>query len=109
MTREGGVKQIPAIFKGEQSPSSDSALGSKDYSRPPIAVIVGAAFNDDDTKAMMDASAGIKPVPWLRPDTSKPTPPLGPAYGQAAVARVKELLARLQEEDKMNEEKIHLY
>lgn len=105
MTPDGGKKQIPAIFKGE-IPSADSELGSKDYSKKPIAVILGAAFDDEGTKVMMDASKGIHPVPWLRPDTTKPAPPLGPEYGKALVVRIKELLAELENDKKMNEEKV---
>ncbi|KAI1386226.1 uncharacterized protein F4822DRAFT_431098 [Hypoxylon trugodes] len=80
MSPESGAAQIPAILKGDQSPAADSALGSKDYSKPPIAIILGGAFNDAGTELMMKAATGIKPIPWLRPDLSKPAPPLGPEY-----------------------------
>lgn len=101
--------QIPAILKGDQQPPSDSSLGSKDYSKPPVAVILGAAFDDQGTEVMMKAAAGIKPIPWLRPDVSRPAPPLAPEYGKALVARIKALLAQLEKEGKMNEEKVHWY
>ena len=58
---------------------------------------------------MMEASAGIKPIPWLRPDMSKPAPPLGPEYGKALVARIKVLLEQLDREGKLEEEKVHWY
>ncbi|KAI1771001.1 hypothetical protein F4818DRAFT_430846 [Hypoxylon cercidicola] len=109
MTPEAGVAQIPAILQGEQAPPSDSTLGTKDYSKPPIAVILGAAFDDAGTEVMMRAAAGIRPVPWLRPDTTKPAPPLGPEYGKAMVERIKELLAQLREEGKLDEEKVQWY
>ncbi|KAI2619939.1 hypothetical protein GGR54DRAFT_601875 [Hypoxylon sp. NC1633] len=109
MSTDSGATQIPAILKGEQSPPSDSALGSKDYSRLPVAVILGAAFDDAAADVMMKASAGIRPLPWLRHDKTKPSPPLGPEYGKAMVLRIKELLAQLEKEGKMNEEKVHWY
>ena len=109
ITPEGGATQIPAILRGDPAPPSDSALGSKDYSKPPVAVILGAGYDDDGTEVMMTASANIRPIPWLRPDTSKPAPPLGPEYGKALVARVKELLAQLEREGKMNEEGVYWY
>ncbi len=109
MSPESGAIQIPAILKGDQSPPSDSALGSKDYSKSPVAIIMGGAFDDAGIEVMMKASEGIKPVPWLRPDLTKPTPPLGPEYGNAMVARVKVLLEQLKKEGKMNEEKVHWY
>ncbi len=95
--------------QNEQPPLSDSALGSKDYSRLPVAIILGGGYDDASTDLMMKAAAGIKPIPWLRPDLTKPAPPLGPEYGKVLVARVKELLARLEKEGKMNEEKVHWY
>ncbi|KAI1428590.1 hypothetical protein F5Y12DRAFT_710890 [Xylaria sp. FL1777] len=109
LTPEGGSLQIPAILKGDSSPPSDSALGSKDYSKAPIAVILGGGYDDAGIDMMMKASAGIKPIVWLRPDLTKPAPPLGPEYGKALVVRIKELLAQLSKDDKLNEEKIHWY
>ncbi|RYC53934.1 hypothetical protein CHU98_g12276 [Xylaria longipes] len=109
MTPESGVIQIPAILKGDQSPASDSALGSKDYSRPPVAIILGGGYNGADADVMRKASEGIKPLPWLRPDLTKPAPPLGPEYGKAMVARVKELLSQLEKEGKMNDDQVHWY
>ncbi|KAI0382923.1 hypothetical protein F5Y04DRAFT_279172 [Hypomontagnella monticulosa] len=109
MSSETGASQIPAILKGDRSPSSDSELGSKDYSKPPVAIILGGGYNDADTKTMMEASAGIRPMPWLRPDQTKPTPPLGPEYGKAMVVRIKDLLAQLQKEGRMGEEKVQWY
>jgi len=44
----------------------------------------------------------VKKVPWLRPDTSKPAPPLGPEYGKALVVRIKELMADLQKQGKLD-------
>ncbi|KAI1305519.1 hypothetical protein F5Y03DRAFT_395051 [Xylaria venustula] len=109
MSPDGGAVQIPAILKGEQSPPSESALGSKDYSKPPIAIILGGAFDDAGIETMMKASEGTRPIPWLRPDLTKPAPPLGPEYGKALVARIKVLLAQLEKEGKLSEEKVHWY
>ncbi|KAI2602098.1 hypothetical protein GGR54DRAFT_553251 [Hypoxylon sp. NC1633] len=109
MTPEAGIVQIPAILKGEQAPPSHSELGSKDYSELPVAIILGGGYDDADIEVMIKASAGIKPMPWLRPDLTKPAPPLGPEYGKALVARIKELLAELQKEGKMDEEKVQWY
>lgn len=109
LTPEAGAVQIPAIFRGDQSPPSDSELGSKDYSEKPVAVILGGAYTDADTEAMMKAAAGIHPVPWLRPDTSKPAPPLGPEYGKALTARIKVLVSELEKDGKMKEEKVFWY
>jgi hypothetical protein len=55
------------------------------------------------------ANSAAKPVPWLRPDLTKPAPPLGPEYGKALVGRVKVLLADLQASGGMNEAKVQWY
>lgn len=109
MTPESGKEQIPFIFRGETPPSVDSELGTKDYSQKPVAVVLGAGYDDDGVKLMMEASKGIHPIPWLRPDTSKPAPPLGPEYGKAMVRRVKELVVELENGGKMNDEKVFWY
>lgn len=108
-TPDAGAVQIPAIFRGDQSPLSDSALGSKNYSQKPVAVILGGAYTDADTEVMMKAAAGIHPVPWLRPDASKPTPPLGPEYGKALVARLKVMLEELDRGGNMGTEAMFWY
>ncbi|KUI74063.1 hypothetical protein VM1G_09707 [Cytospora mali] len=109
MTPEAGVVQIPAILKGEQQPPSDSNLGSKDYSKKPVAVILGGGYDDAGTEVMMKASAGIHPIPWLRPDLTKPAPPLGPEYGKALVQRIKDLVPQLENDGNMNKEDVFWY
>ncbi|ETS79259.1 hypothetical protein PFICI_09112 [Pestalotiopsis fici W106-1] len=112
MSPESGIIQIPAILKGEQSVPADSELGSKDYSRPVAAVILGGGYDDSATDAMLQAvkqHEGAKAVPWLRPDLTKPSPPLGPAYGKAMVRRIKELMPQLERENKMDMTEVHYY
>jgi hypothetical protein len=109
-TPEAGATQIPAIFKGELEVETNSALGSHDYSDKPVAVILGGGYDDAGTEVMMKAAAGIHPIPWLRPDLTKPAPPVGtPDYGKALVERIKTLLAQLEQDGKMHEEKVVLY
>ncbi|KAI3325315.1 hypothetical protein HD806DRAFT_533904 [Xylariaceae sp. AK1471] len=81
----------------------------KDYSKSPVAIILGGGYDDAGIEVMMKASEGTKPIPWLRPDLTKLAPPLGPDYGKVLVARVKELLAQLHKDGKMNEERVHWY
>ncbi|KAJ0108254.1 hypothetical protein J7T55_000220 [Diaporthe amygdali] len=109
MTPESGKEEIPAIFRGEIPLSADSKLGSKDYSQKPVAVILGGGYDDAATEVMMEASKGIHPIPWLRPDLGIPAPPLGPEYGNALVARIKEKLAAMEKEGTMKEEKVIWY
>ncbi|KAK6193686.1 hypothetical protein LQW54_012215 [Pestalotiopsis sp. IQ-011] len=109
---EGGAAQIPAILSGEQSVQADSDLGSKDYSRPVAAVILGGGYDDAAAEVMLKATRaheGARGVPWLRPDSSKPSPPLGPEYGKALVARIKELIPKLESENKMDSTEVHYF
>lgn len=109
MTPQNGATQIPAILKGDKSVPADSELGSKDYSEAPVAVILGGGYTDADIELMFNASAGLRPIPWLRPDLTKPAPPLGPKYGKAMVKRVKERLVELEKGGKMNDEQVVWY
>ncbi|KAJ4409643.1 hypothetical protein N0V91_002564 [Didymella pomorum] len=97
-TVSGGRTLIPALLRGEKPSSSPSTLGTKNYAKPPIAVILGAAFDDRGIAELREAAnvQGAKDVPWLRPDTSKATPPPGPLYGKAMVERIKERVKELE-------------
>jgi hypothetical protein len=109
MSTEAGKAQIPAILNGEQSVPSNSDLGSKNYSTPPICVILGGGYDADATAEMMEAAKDAKAVAWLRPDMDKPAPPLGPEYGKALVARIKELVPELQSDGRINGAKVFFY
>lgn len=102
-----GVYDIAAILKG--IPPGPTELGTRDYTTRPIAIILGAAFDDGGAEKMMNSAEGLKPLPWLRPDLSKPTPPIGPDYGKAIVLRIKETLKRLEDDGKLNETKVYLH
>lgn len=68
-----------------------------------MAIVLGAGYDDEAFEAMRSAclQAGIqgevkgKGVPWLRPDLTVETPPLGPLYGKHMVERVKVGLGKL--------------
>jgi hypothetical protein len=98
---EVGKKQIPSLLRGETPDSSGSSLGTKNYEKTPVAVLLGAAFNDHDIEELREAAKGTKSVPWLRPDVTKPTPPPGPEYGKAMVARIKERVKELEEQGEL--------
>ncbi|KAF2656415.1 hypothetical protein K491DRAFT_691964 [Lophiostoma macrostomum CBS 122681] len=84
LTPDAGMTQIPA-------------LGSRNYENAPVAGILGAGYDDETTEQMRDAAKGMKEVLWLRPDTSKPAPPVGPEYGKALVKRIKETVEAVRE------------
>lgn len=115
MTPAAGEVQIPAILNGEEPVPRNSELGSHDYSKKPICVILGGAYDDAGTAQMMTAvkdkvkHEAVKNLPWLRPDQSKAVPPLGPAYGEALVARIKEIIPQLEHDNKMGEAKVLFY
>lgn len=109
MTLETGLSQIPAILRGERDVPSDSELGSKDYGRGVGAVILGAGYENEDIQRLRDAAGPLSTVPWLRPDTTKPAPPLGPEYGKALVERIKQTVVELQESGKMGEDALVWY
>ena len=102
----GGVSDIPAILQGQTpSSSTEENIGTQNYSKLPVAVILGGGYDDRLFKEMYDAAKGRgKAVHWLRPDLSVQTPPLGPDYGMHMVGRVKACLGRLEVEGKLDKE-----
>jgi len=102
MTVAAGSAEIPALLKGEAA-TTDNELGSHDYSKAPQVVILGGGYDDEMVEEMRKATkaAGAPEVPWLRPDATKPAPPLGPEYGKALVARLKTLMGEMKAEGKL--------
>jgi hypothetical protein len=97
------------LLKGEKDVPSDTELGSRNYENTPVAVILGGGYGDEDIELLREAAKGTKNVPWLRPDLTKSTLPLGPEYAKAAVARVKETMKELEEKGKLNEDSVVYY
>ena len=115
LTPSAGAAEIPALLQGKAPPASsdhaDDNIGSNNYSKTAVAVVTGGGYEDDDVEMMRDACRveGCKAVPWLRPDLSKPTPPLGPEYGRHMVARVKACLAALEREGNIEADAVVFY
>jgi hypothetical protein len=103
-----GKKRIPALLRGERVDcgAGSSKLGTRDYDRIPVAVVLGAAFDDQGIVELRDAARveGARDVPWLRPDARKPMPPPGPAYGEAMVERIKVRVKELEERGELGNE-----
>jgi hypothetical protein len=107
-TAEAGVSEIPTILRGDKLASSEN-LGTQNYSSKPRAVVTGAGYDHEAVEKMRMACKGTSNLPWLRPDTTIPTPPLGPKYGEAMVERVKVCLRKLANEDRMSGDGVFFY
>ncbi|KAL5345050.1 hypothetical protein ACLOAV_010003 [Pseudogymnoascus australis] len=87
-----GALDIPMLLRGEiLSPSDQHNLGTKNYSKAPVAVILGRMYDDANFAEMREACKGRSNVPWLRQDPSKPEPPLGNGFAEVMVERMKAL------------------
>jgi hypothetical protein len=108
-----GGEEISAILRCEKpSPSNSEAaeLGTHDYSKPPAAIALGAAYEEEDGKAMREACTDHLDIPWLIFDKSTPLDvPMGPECGKAVVARAKLLKKKLQDEGRLNGDGIYYY
>jgi len=110
LTPSVGASEIPVLLQGgTPSPIDTENVGTKNYSKPPAAVIIGAGYDDTDFAELREGCKGKSNVPWLRIDMSKPMPPPGPGYGEAIVERVKVCLRGLAEEGKMEGDAIYWY
>jgi hypothetical protein len=103
---------VPALLSGTppSSPSPDQ-IGTQNYSKRPVAIVTGAGYDDAMVESMRNAckEQGVDDVPFLRPDMSVPTPPLGPKYGVAMVNRVKTCLGELKEEGRLATGGVYFY
>ena len=65
-------------------------------------MIAGGGYNDDAIAQMRKAAEGTKNVPWLRVDTTIPSPTPGtPEYAQAVMKRTKDKMLELQSTDRL--------
>ncbi|KAF7340958.1 hypothetical protein MSAN_02081100 [Mycena sanguinolenta] len=106
------LTEIPLLLKGEVPNPSSSKLGCGDWSTFPKAIVFGGAYQDSLFEAVRKAVAetpGTKRIPWLRVDSSRPHPPIGPEYAAAVVARTKAMLSKLESEGKFDAEDDSIY
>lgn len=101
MSLEGGIRNLPLILSGSSPANEESSLGSKKYSQPPKAIILGGGYSDDDLKKLQEAAItfpGAVRVLWLKADvekTKRGPEPGTPEYSQLVAVRVKEKLGEL--------------
>lgn len=106
-----GVSQIPALLRGERPPHGDEEnLGSRNYAKPPAAVITGGGYDDAMVREMRDACKreGGAQVPWLRPDMGA-LPPHGPEYGPAMAEKIKACLGEVAREGRMDVDGVYYF
>ena len=110
LSAETGANDIPMILDGKVLPATDPPnLGSGDYSKSPVAVVMGRGYDEAQIKLMRDACKDKRGINWLRADISVPLPEAGPAYSNHIVSRVKACLDGLAEKGELYGEGVHLF
>ncbi|KAH9219682.1 hypothetical protein DL95DRAFT_330978 [Leptodontidium sp. 2 PMI_412] len=114
LSTSAGVSDLPKLLAGKTPSIQDAGnIGTQNYSQAPQAVVLGGGFDDEAVKTIRAAcesvSNGEKGIPWLRPDSSVPVPPLGPKYGAAMVSRVKNALRELEEEGRVKGDGVYFF
>ncbi|KAH8693545.1 hypothetical protein BGW36DRAFT_398867 [Talaromyces proteolyticus] len=105
-----GAVEIPFVLQGQTPPIAEEPnRGTKDYSKPPVAVFAGALYGDRQIDEMREACQGLSSVPWLKMDMTVPRPPLGPGYADHVVQRIKECMKKIEAEGKLNQDGVWLY
>ena len=105
MGPEAAPVELPLVLQGLAVPSPRSSIGSGNVASVAKVVVLGGAYDEATVESLHSLCAqtsGARTVPWLRQDTTKPAPPIGPEYGKAMVQRTKEALKRLAEEGRLD-------
>jgi hypothetical protein len=102
MTAEAASEELPLILQGSAPPTQTSTIGSGNIASIARAVVLGGAYEDETIRESCVKVSGARNVPWLKQDKTKPTPPLGPSYGEAMVQRVREAIHQLEKEGKLD-------
>ena len=96
------MDEIPKLLRGEKLGGKSDNIGSQNYTKSAVAVILGGGYDDAATAQMRKAAEGTKNVPWLRVDTTIPAPtPGSPEYAEAVMKRTKNKMLELQSTDKL--------
>ncbi|KAI2466721.1 hypothetical protein F4781DRAFT_340383 [Annulohypoxylon bovei var. microspora] len=100
--------EVPYLLRGVAPPTQSSYIGSGTYKAPPVAVIMGAAWDAADVALVKSAiqsvglPAGTAPV-VLRNDTSIPVPfPPAQGYSEQLNRRIRLTLSKLLRGEKVN-------
>lgn len=70
-------------------------MGTGDYTRQPIAILVGSWYDDQMIQDFQSSVSDFPPLLWLRVDKSISSPPLGPQYSILVGRRIKARLLEL--------------
>ncbi|KAI0378229.1 hypothetical protein F5Y04DRAFT_165396 [Hypomontagnella monticulosa] len=92
--------EVPYILKGTAPPTQSSFIGSGNYSTPPVAVVMGRAWDAEDVALVHGALRSTPGTPTppviLRNDTSVPAPePPAPEYAVQLIRRMRETLGKV--------------
>lgn len=110
LTDEAGKTEIPMILDGKAPPATDPPnIGSRDYSKQPVAVLAGRGYGLDTIKTFQDACKGKRGLRWLTADQTVPAPSPGPEYVDHIVGRVTAKLDELAAKGELQGEGNHLY
>ncbi|XXG99967.1 hypothetical protein Hte_006308 [Hypoxylon texense] len=105
---EPTAAEVPYILKGVAPPSQSSQVGTGNYSSPPVAVIMGAAWDAADVALVkaairQSAAAGAAAPVILRNDTGVPAPqPPAPGYAEQLIRRMRVTLGKLVDGEKLD-------
>ncbi|KAI0834743.1 hypothetical protein F5Y06DRAFT_151064 [Hypoxylon sp. FL0890] len=100
--------EVPYILRGTAPPTQSSYIGSGSYTRPPVAVLMGQAW---DEAAVAEVKSAIQSVGLpretspviMRNDTSIPTPqPPAPEYTEQLLRRMRDTLGKLVAGEKLD-------
>lgn len=113
---EAGVQDIPPLLQGHFTLSKELAnLGTQEYGKKIVAVVVGGGYNDTDFEKLRKSCIGKSSIPWLRHDISmdidprQPRPKIGAEYGEQIGKKVVKFLQGLKEQGKMDEDGVYWF
>lgn len=109
MSPESASTEIPIILAGQIPAENPENVGSKNYSKLPVAVVFGGGYPEDEFESVRQTCQGEANIPFLKFDPSKPTPPLGPEYGIYVAGRLKARLQELESQGLLGKNAVYLW
>lgn len=109
LSENDGAVYIPMILDGKVPRATGPPnIGSRNYSRPPVAVLAGRGYDKDTMKRPQMACKGKRGVRWLTVDITI-TPPGEISYPDHIAQRMIASLDNLAAKGELQGEGDHLY
>lgn len=108
---DAACAEIPRLLSNEEpQPVEENEVGTRNYSAPPKAILVGRAYTDDKLQAIRHSCKGKAEVSWVVPDEpASKNETIVAGYATRVATNMKNVLNELCSTGNMGKEGLYKY